>query len=70
MRLKDSGVVDQDVSVKRISWGDIVTRACFGTREFSATNGICKGCEDYEECKKIAPKRKPFDKVKKWGSHA
>jgi hypothetical protein len=32
-------------------------RNCFGTREWSKTSGICKGCELRENCGKINAKR-------------
>jgi hypothetical protein len=32
-------------------------RTCFGTREWSKTSGICKGCELKESCGKINAKR-------------
>jgi hypothetical protein len=32
-------------------------RPCFGTKEWSKTSGICKGCELKDSCGKIKAKR-------------
>jgi len=32
-------------------------RTCFGTKEWSKTSGICRGCELRDNCAKINAKR-------------
>lgn len=40
---------------------------CFGTTQFQKGSWICKGCDYYEECKKVAPDRPPNTKrYRKW----
>ena len=52
-------VLGSNIPVSNVNGGDIM-RGCFGTIEFCSTSGMCKGCEDYVECKKAAPKRRPI----------
>ena len=52
-------VLGSNIPVSNVNGGDIM-RGCFGTIEFCSTSGMCKGCEDYVECKKAAPKRSPI----------